>query len=147
LLPNKYHQIPRAHMLINVYLKLNVYIACNLWNGPFRNCQLLSFITLHGQFQSNRLGLICQVTIWPRKHKRKTPSQVFTRSKQIYHISRSLKFCGTVHYPWYKHRPTVAHFCPISELGHNNGIKVKLLLSFNILWFLLKCRNAFNLLI
>jgi len=38
------------------------------------------------------------VTIWPRKHKRKTPSQAFTRSKQIYRIGRSLKFCGTVHY-------------------------------------------------
>jgi len=37
------------------------------------------------------------VTIWPRKHKRKTPSQAFTRSKQIYCIGRSLKFCGTVH--------------------------------------------------
>jgi len=39
------------------------------------------------------------VTIWPRKHKRKTPSQAFTRSKQIYRIGRSLKFCGTVHCP------------------------------------------------
>jgi len=37
------------------------------------------------------------VTIWPRKHKRKIPSQAFTRSKQIYRIGRSLKFCGTVH--------------------------------------------------
>jgi len=37
------------------------------------------------------------VTIWPRKHKRKTPSQAFTRSKQIYRNGRSLKFCGTVH--------------------------------------------------
>jgi len=40
------------------------------------------------------------VTIWPRKHKGKTPSQAFTRSKQIYHIGRSLKFCGTVHGVW-----------------------------------------------
>ena len=38
------------------------------------------------------------MTIWPRKHKRKTPSQAFTRSKQIYRIGWSLKFCGTVHY-------------------------------------------------
>ena len=37
------------------------------------------------------------MTIWPRKHKRKTPSQAFTRSKQINRIGRSLKFCGTVH--------------------------------------------------
>jgi len=37
------------------------------------------------------------VTIWPRKHKRKTSSQAFTRSKQIPRIGRSLKFCGTVH--------------------------------------------------
>ena len=37
------------------------------------------------------------MTIWPRKHKRKTPSQAFTRSKQIYRIGRSLKYCGTVH--------------------------------------------------
>jgi len=37
------------------------------------------------------------VTIWPRKHKRKTPSQAFTRSKQINRFGRSLKFCGTVH--------------------------------------------------
>jgi len=64
--------------------------------GPFRNCQLWSFITVHGQFLSNRLRICCQVTIWPRKHKRKTPSQAFTRSKQIYRIGRSLKFCGTV---------------------------------------------------
>ena len=37
------------------------------------------------------------MTIWPRKHKRKMPSQAFTRSKQIYRTGRSLKFCGTVH--------------------------------------------------
>jgi len=37
------------------------------------------------------------VTIWPRKHKRKTPSQAFTRSKQIYRFGRSLEYCGTVH--------------------------------------------------
>ena len=37
------------------------------------------------------------MTISPRKHKRKTPSQAFTRSKQIYRIGRSLKFCGMVH--------------------------------------------------
>ena len=37
------------------------------------------------------------MTIWPRKHKRKTPSQAFTRSKQIYRIGRGLKFYGTVH--------------------------------------------------
>jgi len=66
-------------------------------NGPFRNCQSWSFITVHGQFQSNWLELYWQVTIWPRKHRRKTPSQAFTRSKQIYRIGRSFKFCGTVH--------------------------------------------------
>jgi len=38
------------------------------------------------------------VTIWPRKHKRKTPSQAFTRSKQMYRFGRSLKNCGTVHW-------------------------------------------------
>ena len=32
-------------------------------NGPFRNCQSLSFITVHGQFESNRLGFNCQVTV------------------------------------------------------------------------------------
>ena len=37
------------------------------------------------------------MTIWPRKHI-KTPSQAFTRSKQIYRTGRSLKFCGTVHW-------------------------------------------------
>jgi len=37
------------------------------------------------------------MTIWPRKHKRKTPLQAFTISKKIYHFGRSLKFCGTVH--------------------------------------------------
>ena len=37
------------------------------------------------------------MTIWPKKHKRKTPSQAFTRSKQIYRIGRSLRFCGTLH--------------------------------------------------
>jgi len=37
------------------------------------------------------------VTTWPRKHKIKTPSQAFTRSKKIYGIRRGLKFCGTVH--------------------------------------------------
>ena len=38
------------------------------------------------------------MTIWPRKHKRKTSSQAFTRSKQIYRIGRSFKSCGTVHW-------------------------------------------------
>ena len=69
-------------------------------NGPFRNCQSWPFITVHGQLKSNRLGLYCQVTFRPRKHKRKTPSQAFTRSKQIYRIGRSLRFCGTVHSDW-----------------------------------------------
>jgi len=73
-----------------------VWLLTELY-GPFRNCQSWSFITVHGQFKSNRLGLYCQVTIWPRKNKRKTPSQAFTRSKQIYRNGRSLKFCGTVH--------------------------------------------------
>jgi len=71
--------------------------SSNRVNGPFRNCQSWSFITVHDQFKSSRLRLYCQVTIWPRKHKRKTPSQAFTRSKQIYRFGRSLKFCGTVH--------------------------------------------------
>jgi len=47
------------------------------------------------------------VTIWPRKHKRETPSQAFTRSKQIYRNGRSLKFCGTVH---------LHHWPPLSRL-------------------------------
>ena len=33
-----------------------------------------------------------------QKTQRKTPSQAFTVSKQIYRIGRSLKCCGTVHY-------------------------------------------------
>jgi len=37
------------------------------------------------------------VTTSPRKHKRKTPSQAFTRSKKIC-IGRSLKICGMVHW-------------------------------------------------
>ena len=37
------------------------------------------------------------MTIWHRKHKRKTPSKAFTRSKTIYRIGRSLNFCETVH--------------------------------------------------
>ena len=41
-----------------------------LYNGPFCSCQSWSFITVHSQFYSNRLGLYCQVTIWPRKHKK-----------------------------------------------------------------------------
>ena len=61
------------------------------------NCQSWLFITVRGQFKSNRSGLYCQVTIWHRKHKRKTFSQAFTRSMQIYRIGWSLKFCGTVH--------------------------------------------------
>jgi len=65
--------------------------------GPIRNCQSWSFITVNSQLKFNRLGLYCQVTIWPRKHERKTPSQAFTRSKQIYRIGRSLKFCRAVH--------------------------------------------------
>ena len=31
------------------------------------------------------------------KHKRKTPSQSFTRPKKIYRFGRSLKYCGNVH--------------------------------------------------
>ena len=64
--------------------------CCIMCYGPFRNCQSWSFITVHGQIKSNRLGLYCEVTIGPRKHKRKTPSQASTRSKQIYRIGRSL---------------------------------------------------------
>jgi len=52
------------------------------------------------------------VTIWPRKHKRKTPLQAFTRSKQIYRIGQSLKFCGTVHCWCYynSHRIRLNHY-------------------------------------
>ena len=80
-------------MFLFWYQHLNL---TTLPNGPFRKCLSLSFITVHGQFLFNRLGLNCQVTIWHRKHKRKTPSQAFTISKQIC-IGWSLKFCGTVH--------------------------------------------------
>jgi len=59
---------------------------------------------VHAQFWSNRLELYCQVTIWPSKHKIKTPSQAITRSKQIYRTWRSLKFCGTVYYCWNKNK-------------------------------------------
>ena len=83
-------------------------------NGPFRNCQSWSFITVRGHFKSIRLGLYCQVTIWPRKHKRKTPSQAFTRSKHIYRFGRSLKFCGTV------------HSCPLYNSFTNGRISFKL---------------------
>jgi len=63
--------------------KIKVLNFCNLAfgcsmrssNGQIRNCQSWLLITVHGHFLSNRLGLFCQVTIWPRKHKWKTPSQ------------------------------------------------------------------------
>jgi len=42
-----------------------------LFNGQFHNCQWRSFITVHGQFQSNRLRLYCQLTIWPRIYRRR----------------------------------------------------------------------------
>ena len=34
-----------------------------LSHGQILNCQLCSFIAVHGQFYSNRLGLYCQMTI------------------------------------------------------------------------------------
>jgi len=76
------------------------YINDVFMYGPFRKCQSLSFITVHGQLWSNRLGLNCQVIIWPRKHNNKTPSQASTRFKQIYRTGWSLKCCGTVHWTW-----------------------------------------------
>ena len=60
--------------------KLYVY---NALNGPFRKCQSSSFITVHGRFYFNRLGLNFQVAIWPRKHKRKTPSQDQSKSTEL----------------------------------------------------------------
>ena len=44
-----------------------------------------------------QLSCVVVAALWPKKHKRKTPLQAFTRSKKIYHIGRSLKFCGMVH--------------------------------------------------
>ena len=55
------------------------------------------------------------MTIWPRKHKRKTPSQAFTRSKQIYRIGRSLKFCGTVHRQRYGKKSNKKHEDHLTE--------------------------------
>ena len=76
--------------------------TCVAWGRleywPFRNCHSWSFITVHCQFQSKGLELYFQVTIWPRKHIRKTHSQAFTISKKINRIGRSLKLCGTVHW-------------------------------------------------
>jgi len=62
-------------------------------HGQICNCQSGIYNST-----SNRLGLYCQVTIWPRKHKRRTPSQAFTRSKKMCCIGRSLQFCVTVHW-------------------------------------------------
>jgi len=59
-----------------------------------------SFITEHGQFPSNRLWLNCQMTIWPRKHKRKTPFTSLHKIKKIYRIGRGLTFWGTVRWGW-----------------------------------------------
>jgi len=69
--------------------------SCLAWTVP----QLSIMIIYNSTWSllSNRLVLYCQVTIWSRKHKRTTPSQAFTKPKQIYRIWRNLKFCGTVH--------------------------------------------------
>jgi len=73
-------------------------------NGQFHNCQSWSFLTVHGQFLSNRLGLYCQLTIWLRKYKRKhtfclwKTRRNLTRSKKIRYIGRSLKICWTIHW-------------------------------------------------
>jgi len=64
--------------VIEQRLSLLNYIIMNsgfVSNEQIRNCQSWSFIAVRGQCQSNGLGLYCQVTIWSRKHKRKTPSQ------------------------------------------------------------------------
>jgi len=43
--------------------QVNVMTISLTNNGHFSNRQSYSFITVHGQFESNGLGLYCQVTI------------------------------------------------------------------------------------
>ena len=72
-------------------------MICSIqWTVPQLSIMIIYNCTWSHLIQYIRI--YCQVTIWPRKDKRKTPSQAFTRSKQIYRIGRSLKFCGTMHW-------------------------------------------------
>jgi len=77
----KKHTVVKFKMTVIVVFR-NIYGANN---SRFRNYQIYSFITEHGHFKTNNFGLYCQVTLWPRKHK-KTLLQAFTRSKKIYSI-------------------------------------------------------------
>jgi len=65
-------------------------------NGQFHNCQSLSFLTVHGQFWSNRLGLYCQLTIWTKKIQKKIyflfVLNLITKAKKICRMGRNLKF-------------------------------------------------------
>ena len=82
---------PLVYVYVSYALLLYVNYLCH-WNGTLslsRLIDLAMFVRV--------TWTVCQVTVWPRKHKRKTPLQAFTRSKQIYRIGRSLTFCGTVH--------------------------------------------------
>jgi len=84
-----------VHVAVGVLYCL-VWLAFGHNNWPFRNCQSWSFITVHGQFYSNRLGLYCWVTIWPRKHQRKTPSQDQSKSSALGGVWNFAERCKNV---------------------------------------------------
>ena len=62
-------------------------------NGQFPNCQSRSFITVHGQFKSNGLGLwLSKVTVWPSKYKRMHTSYI--RDKTYHRNKKSTERGG-----------------------------------------------------
>ena len=83
---------------IYIFAPVNI---CNKTNELQWNVPQMSIIIIYNSTWSI---LIQQIRIklsgnnLTQKHKRKTPSQAFTRSKQINRIGRNLKFCETVHY-------------------------------------------------
>jgi len=53
----------QGQVFVDPFTLIVPQLSTMIINGPFRKCQSLSFITVHGQFKSNKLGLNCQVTI------------------------------------------------------------------------------------
>jgi len=81
-------------------------------NGPFRKCQAWALIPVHGQYQSNRLGLYCLVTIWPKNTKERPlhePSQDQSKSTALGGVCNFAEQCIGAVIPSDQSRPKPNH--------------------------------------
>ena len=92
-----------AVVIVVFYSENNYAMRTTLWTVPQMSFMIIIITSSLKHYYTWSI-LIQQIRIilsgdnLTQKTQKKDPSQAFTKSKQIYRIGWSLKFCGTVHY-------------------------------------------------